>query len=74
MEKKHPIKKLGHRGARLENPRLTTPTLTINIRNEAQRMIAAEIVATASRGMVSQGKWRKSSVLARVVEAGSSAL
>jgi|SRR5450631_59043 len=42
-----------------------------NIRNEAQRMIAAGIAGTASRGTVSQVKGRKSSVLARAVEAGS---
>jgi putative transposase len=35
----------------------------INIRNEAQRMIAAGIVATANGGAVSQAKGRKSSVL-----------
>lgn len=45
-----------------------------NIRNEAQRMIAAGIAGTASRGTVSQVKGRKSSVLARAVEAGSHAL
>jgi putative transposase len=46
----------------------------INIRNEAQRMIAAGIAVTASRGTVSQDRGRKSSVLARAVEAGSSVL
>ena len=45
-----------------------------NIRNEAQRMIAAGIAGTASRGTVSQVKGRKSSVLARAVEAGSPVL
>lgn len=45
-----------------------------NIRNEAQRMIAAGIAGTANRGTVSQGKGRKSSVLARAVEVGSPAL
>lgn len=45
-----------------------------NIRNEAQRMIAAGIAGTASRGTVSQGKGRKSSVLARAVEARSPVL
>lgn len=45
-----------------------------NIRLEAQRMIAAGIAGTANRGMVSQGKGRKPSVLARAVEVGSSAL
>ena len=42
-----------------------------NIRNEAQRIIAAGTVATANRGTVSQVKGRKSSVLARAVEVGS---
>jgi putative transposase len=42
-----------------------------NIRLEAQRMIAAGIAGTANRGTVSQGKGRKSSVLARAVEVGS---
>lgn len=46
----------------------------INIRLEAQRMMAAGIVATASRGTVSQVKGRKPSVLARAVEARSPAL
>lgn len=45
-----------------------------NIRNEAQRMIAAGMVATASRGIVSQGRGRKSSILAHAVEAGSHVL
>lgn len=45
-----------------------------NIRLEAQRMIAAGIAGTANRGTVSQGKGRKSSVLARAVEVGSPAL
>jgi len=45
-----------------------------NIRLEAQRMIAAGIAATANRGTVSQGKGRKSSVLARAVEVGSPCL
>jgi putative transposase len=43
----------------------------INIRNEAQRMIAAGAVATANGGTVSQAKGRKSSVLARAVEVRS---
>ena len=38
---------------------------------EAQRMIAAGIAGTANEGTVSQGKGRKSSVLARAVEVGS---
>lgn len=42
-----------------------------NIALEAQRMMAAGIAATANRGAVSQGKGRKSSVLARAVEVGS---
>lgn len=46
----------------------------INIRNEAQRMIAAGIAGTANRGTVSQGKGRKPSVLARAVEVGSPCL
>jgi putative transposase len=46
----------------------------INIRNEAQRMIAAGIAVTASRGTISQDRGRKSSVLARAVEAGSPCL
>ena len=45
-----------------------------NIRNEAQRMIAAGIAGTASRGTVSQVKGRKSSVLARAIEVRSSVL
>jgi len=45
-----------------------------NIRNEAQRMIAAGIAGTASRGTVRQAKGRKPSVLARAVEAGSPVL
>ena len=45
-----------------------------NIRLEAQRMIAAGIAGTANRGTVSQGKGRKSSVLARAVEVGSPCL
>ncbi|HEY9210079.1 MAG TPA: zinc ribbon domain-containing protein, partial [Methylotenera sp.] len=35
----------------------------INIRNEAQRMIAAGIAVTANGGAVSQAKGRKSSAL-----------
>jgi len=42
-----------------------------NIRLEAQCMIAAGIAGTANRGAISQGKGRKSSVLARAVEVGS---
>jgi putative transposase len=45
-----------------------------NIRNEAQRMIAAGIAGTANRGTVSQVRGRKSSVLARAVEVGSPCL
>jgi len=45
-----------------------------NIRNEAQRMIAAGIAGTANRGNVSRGKGRKSSVLAVAVEVGSPCL
>ena len=45
-----------------------------NIRNEAQRMIAAGIAGTAGRGTVSQVKGRKSSVLARAVDVRSSVL
>lgn len=45
-----------------------------NIRLEAQRMIAAGIAVSANRGTVSQGKGRKSSVLARAVEVGSPCL
>lgn len=39
-----------------------------NIRNEAQRMIAAGIAGTANRGIVSQARGRKPSVLANAVE------
>jgi putative transposase len=42
-----------------------------NIRAEALRIIAAGIAGTASRGTVRQGAGRKSSVLARAIEAGS---
>ena len=45
-----------------------------NIRNEAQRMIAAGIAGTANRGTVSQVKGRKSSVLARAIDVRSSVL
>ena len=45
-----------------------------NIRLEAQRMIAAGIAGTANRVTISQGKGRKSSVLARAVEVGSPCL
>ena len=45
-----------------------------NIRLEAQRMIAAGTAGTANGGMVSRGAGRKSSVLARAVEVGSSVL
>jgi putative transposase len=45
-----------------------------NIRNEAQRMIAAGTVATANQGIVSQAKGRKSSVLANAVEVRSPVL
>jgi putative transposase len=45
-----------------------------NIRNEAQRMIAAGIAGTASRGTVSQVRGRKSSVLARAIDVRSSVL
>lgn len=45
-----------------------------NIRNEAQRMIAAGTVVTANRGIVSQAKGRKSSVLANAVEVRSPVL
>jgi putative transposase len=45
-----------------------------NIRNEAQRMIAAGIAGTASRGTVSQGRGRKSSVLARASDVRSHVL
>ena len=43
----------------------------INIRAEAQRMIAAGIAGTANRGTVSQGIGRKPCVLAGAVEVGS---
>ncbi len=42
-----------------------------NIRQEAQRMIAAGIAGTANGGTVRLGKGRKSSVLVRAVEVGS---
>jgi len=42
-----------------------------NIRNEAQRMIAAGIAVTAGGGTVSQGRGRKSSVLASARETGN---
>ncbi|MDO9167978.1 MAG: transposase, partial [Methylobacter sp.] len=42
-----------------------------NIRNEAQRMIAAGIAGTANRGTVSQGRGRKPSVLARAIDVRS---
>ena len=45
-----------------------------NIRNEAQRMIAAGIAGTANRGTVSQVKGRKSSVLARAIDVRSPVL
>lgn len=45
-----------------------------NISDEAQRMIAAGITATANGGTVSQGRGRKSSVIARAVEVGSTVL
>lgn len=45
-----------------------------NIHDEAQRMIAAGIAGTANRGIVSQAKGRKSSVLANAVEVRSLAL
>ncbi len=45
-----------------------------NIRNEAQRMIAAGIAGTANRGIVSQARGRKSSVLANAVEVRSPVL
>lgn len=45
-----------------------------NIRLEAQRMIAAGIAGTASRGTVSRGRGRKSSIHARAIEVGSPAL
>jgi putative transposase len=48
--------------------------VAINIRNEAQRMLAAGLVATASGGHVSPKRGRKSSVAAVAREAGSSAL
>jgi len=47
---------------------------SINICNESQRMMAAGMVATANGGTVSQGRGRKSSVLARANEAGSPCL
>jgi putative transposase len=46
----------------------------INIRNEAQRMLAAGLVATASRSNVSPKRGRKSSVAAVACEAGSPVL
>jgi putative transposase len=46
----------------------------MNIRNEAQRMIAAGIAGTANRGIVSQARGRKSSVLANAVEVRSPVL
>ena len=45
-----------------------------NIRNEAQRMIAAGIAGTASRGTVSQVRGRKPAVLARAVDVRSPVL
>jgi putative transposase len=45
-----------------------------NIRDEAQRMIAVGITATANGGTVSQARGRKSSVIARAVEVGSAVL
>ena len=45
-----------------------------NIRNEAQRMIAAGIAGTANRGTVSQVRGRKSSVLARAIDVRSPVL
>lgn len=45
-----------------------------NIRNEAQRMIAAGIAGTANRGTVRQVKGRKPSVLASAVEVRSPVL
>ncbi len=45
-----------------------------NIRNEAQRMIAAGMVGTANRGIVSQARGRKSSILANAVEIRSPVL
>lgn len=45
-----------------------------NIRNEAQRMMAAGIAGTANRGIVSQARGRKSSVLANAVEVRSPVL
>ena len=47
---------------------------SVNIRDEAIRMIAAGIAGTASGGMVSQVRGRKSSTLARACEAGSPVL
>lgn len=43
----------------------------MNIRNEASRMIAAGIAVTAGGGTVSQGRGRKSSVLASARETGN---
>jgi putative transposase len=45
-----------------------------NIRNEARRMIAAGIAGTANRGIVSQVRGRKPSVLANAVEVRSPVL
>lgn len=45
-----------------------------NIRNEAQRMIAAGIAGTANRGTVSQVRGRKPSVLARAIDVRSPVL
>lgn len=45
-----------------------------NIRNEAQRLIAAGIAGTANRGIVSQKRGRKSSVSADAVEVRSPVL
>lgn len=45
-----------------------------NIRNEAQRIIAAGSAATANGGAVRQGAGRKSSILAGAVEVGSPCL
>jgi putative transposase len=44
----------------------------MNIRNEAQRMIAAGVAGTANRGTVSQVRGRKPSVLARAIDVRSS--
>lgn len=49
-------------------------TASKNIRDEASRMIAAGTAVTAVRGAVSQCRGRKSSVIARPVENGSSVL